>query len=83
MAKGIYRSRLSKNIDKNVLDLLSSMNEDSRIFEDDIDGSEAHVIMLNEQKILSKEDLKKILTSLEKIRKKYGKRDLPLDINWE
>ncbi|MEK0325465.1 MAG: argininosuccinate lyase [Nitrosopumilus sp.] len=83
MAKGIYRSRLSKNIDKNVLDLLSSMNEDSRIFEDDIDGSEAHVIMLNEQKIISKADLKKILTSLEKIRKKYGKRDLPLDTSHE
>ncbi len=65
------------------MNLLSSMNEDTRIFEDDIDGSEAHVIMLSEQKIISKADMKKILTSLEKIRKKYGKKDLPLDTDHE
>ena len=65
------------------MDLLSSMNEDSRIFEDDIDGSEAHVIMLSEQKIISKSDLKKILTSLEKIRNKYANQYLPRDTDHE
>ncbi len=49
------------------------------MFEDDIDGTEAHVIMLSEQKIIAKGDLKKILTSLEKIRKKYGKGKIPKD----
>ncbi len=55
------------------------MREDIRMFEDDIDGTEAHVIMLSEQKIIAKGDLKKILTSLEKIRKKYGKGKIPKD----
>lgn len=59
------------------------MEDDARIFDDDVDGTEAHVIMLGEQKIIAKEDLKKILTSLEKIRKKYGTGKLPLDTGHE
>ncbi|MFQ6011270.1 MAG: argininosuccinate lyase [Nitrososphaerales archaeon] len=83
MANGIYRSRLSKDVNKNVLNFLSSMREDARFFEEDILGTEAHVIMLGEQKIIPKEDLKKIVTSLEKIRKKYGQGKLPLNTQHE
>jgi argininosuccinate lyase len=47
---------------------MSSIEDDERILLDDVIGSMAHDIMLHEQKIMSKQDLKSILTSLEEVR---------------
>ena len=61
----MYRSRLGKNLGKITLDYVSSLNDDIQIAMYDILGSQAHVIMLYENKIIVKNDLKKILTGLE------------------
>ena len=65
----MYRSRLGKNLGKITLDYVSSLNDDIQIAMYDILGSQAHVIMLYENKIIVKKDLKKILTGLEFLKK--------------
>ncbi|WP_100183474.1 argininosuccinate lyase [Candidatus Nitrosotenuis aquarius] len=65
----MYRSRLDKNLDKHTLDYVSSISDDSEIAIYDIIGSQAHSIMLYENKILSKSEVKKILVALEKLKK--------------
>src|SRR5574339_244625 len=65
----MYRSRLDKNLDKYTLDYVSSISDDSEIVIYDIIGSQAHSIMLHENKILNKIEIKKILLALEKLKK--------------
>jgi argininosuccinate lyase len=61
----MYRSRPRGIIDQEVLNFLSSIKDDFPIFNYDILGSEAHVIMLHEVGYLSKQELVDILTTLE------------------
>jgi len=72
---GVYRARLAGKFDEKTARFVSSLKEDERIFEEDIDGTEAHDIMLCEQGIITKEDLKRILSALERLRlsKEAGK----------
>ena len=63
----MYRSRLGKKLDDITLNYISSISDDSDIAFYDIIGSEAHVIMLYENKILTKKELKNILSSLENL----------------
>ncbi|NDF27583.1 MAG: argininosuccinate lyase, partial [Nitrosopumilaceae archaeon] len=65
----MYRSRLGKNLDQHTLDYVSSISDDSEIAIYDIIGSQAHSIMLYENKILNKTEVKKILAALEKLKK--------------
>lgn len=65
----MYRSRLEKNLDEHTLEYVSSISDDSEIALYDIVGSQAHSIMLYENKILSRAEVKKILSALEKIKK--------------
>jgi len=76
--RGVYRARLAGKFDEKTARFVSSLREDERIFEEDIDGTEAHNIMLHEQGIISKDDLKKILSALEKLRsqKRRGKLEM-------
>ena len=83
MGKDIYRSRLNAPLDENVLDFLSSFKDDLWLAEEDIVGTEVHNIMLFEQGILQKEEIKKILTSLEGIREKLTNGKLKLDESFE
>ena len=71
----MYRSRLGKNLDELTLNYVSSISDDSDIAFYDIIGSEAHSIMLYENKLLSKLELKKILLALEDL--KTGKISQP------
>ena len=64
----MYRSRLGKNLDELTLNYVSSISDDSDIAFYDIIGSEAHSIMLYENKLLSKLELKKILLALEDLK---------------
>jgi argininosuccinate lyase len=65
----MYRSRLGKNLDKHTLDYVSSISDDSEIAMYDIVGSQAHAIMLYENKILNRSEIKKILQALENLKK--------------
>ncbi|MDH7606131.1 MAG: argininosuccinate lyase, partial [Melioribacter sp.] len=52
---------------------------DGKLFNEDIDGSIAHVKMLSKQKIISKTDEKKIINALDEIRKEIINGKLKLD----
>jgi argininosuccinate lyase len=78
----MYRSRLGKNMGKITLDYVSSLNDDVEIALYDILGSQAHAIMLYENKILTKKEIKKILKGLENLKKeKFEKKSSSEDIH--
>jgi argininosuccinate lyase len=79
----IYRSRLEGKPSDETARFVSSLVEDVRIFEDDLDGTEAHDIMLHEQGLLSLEELAKILGSLEKLRREWAEGRLKLEGEYE
>ena len=64
----LYRSRQKENLDKDVLNFLSSLHEDVNIFYYDILGTQAHCLMLNKIGILTSDELSKVLSSLNKIK---------------
>ena len=71
----MYRSRMGKNLDEITLSYVSSISDDAEIIFYDIVGSQAHSIMLYENKIITKTDIRKILHALEKLKKeKFEKK---------
>ena len=66
----MYRSRLGNDMSDITLDYVSSINDDSEIALYDIVGSQAHTLMLYQNNIITKNDAKKILSSLESLKKK-------------
>ena len=64
----MYRSRLGTDLSNITLDYVSSINDDSEIALYDIVGSQAHTIMLFQNNIITKNDAKKILSSLENMK---------------
>ena len=64
----MYRSRLGNDLSNITLDYVSSIDDDFEIILFDILGSQAHVLMLQENKIITKNDAKKILISLESLK---------------
>ena len=64
----MYRSRFNESLDERTLDYLSSILEDKEIAICDIFGSEAHTIMLFENKIITRKEAAKILSALEKLK---------------
>ncbi|MFW5895439.1 MAG: lyase family protein, partial [archaeon] len=83
MDEDIYRSRLDVPLDKKVLKYLSSLKDDIWIIEEDIIGTEAHNIMLYEQKIITKQEIIDILRSLEEIKNDYNAEKLKIDKDYE
>ena len=78
----MYRSRLGKNLGKTTLDYVSSLNDDVEIALYDILGSQAHTIMLYENKIITKKEIKKILKGLENLKEeKFEKKSSSEDIH--
>ncbi|MBC8462906.1 argininosuccinate lyase, partial [Candidatus Bathyarchaeota archaeon] len=67
----IFRTRLAKEFDDRVARYHTSTVEDLRMFEEDIDGTMAHDIMLHEQGILEREDLALILGALQEIKEEW------------
>ena len=82
--KGEWKARLEKKEQPaEVTSFLSSLWDDIRIFEDDIRGSEAHVIMLKEAGILTEEEASKILRELENALNDWKKDKLKIDESLE
>ena len=78
----MYRSRLGNSLDDVTLDYVSSISDDSEIALYDIIGSQAHVIMLYENKLVTKNEAKKILSALNKLKKvKFEKKSDSEDIH--
>lgn len=80
---GLFRSRLAKEFDDRIARFHTSTVEDLRMFEEDIDGTEAHDIMLHEQGIMDKEDLVKILGALEEVRQEWRDGKLSIGAEYE
>jgi len=64
----MYRSRLGTDLSDITLDYVSSINDDSEIALYDILGSQAHVLMLFHNNIITNNDAKKILSALENLK---------------
>ncbi len=79
----LFRSRLTKAFDERTARFHTSVVEDLRIFEDDIDGTEAHDIMLHEQGIIPREALRKILGALEEIRGFWHRGEVEISAEYE
>ena len=75
----LWAGRFSKEADKKTNDFNSSIATDSRMFEEDINGSIAHATMLAAQGIISGEDGAAICEGLEKIRQDIKSGALLID----
>ena len=58
----LWNSRFKKPLAEIVLKFSSSIHIDGKIYNEDIDGSKAHIRMLIKQKIVSASDGKAIIT---------------------
>ena len=79
----LFRPRLAKEFDERTARFHTSVVEDLRIFEDDIDGTEAHDIMLHERGIIPREALRKILSALEEIRELWRRGGVEVGAEYE
>jgi len=79
----LFRSRLAKEFDDRTARFHTSVVEDLRIFEEDINGTEAHDIMLHEQGVIPLEALKLILSALEEIREEWRRGEVEVGAEFE
>ncbi len=75
----LWNSRFKKSLDETALKFSSSIDVDGKLYNEDIDGSKAHVKMLMKQKIILTSEGKSILKALEEIRKEISSGKLKLD----
>ena len=79
----LFRSRIAKEFDKKTAEFHTSANEDLRIFEDDLNCTTAHDIMLHEQGIIPAKELKLILTALDGIRQRWRGGEVTVGAEYE
>ncbi len=79
----LWGGRFTKETDKLVYDFNASINFDKRLFEQDIEGSIAHVVMLEKQGILTCEEKDAIVKGLTGIREDVQKGELPITSEYE
>jgi len=75
----LQRGRLSGKMPQNVREFISSLKEDARLVEIDIDVVQAHNLMLHQQGIISREDAAKIMDGLEQARAAWRAGELKLE----
>ncbi|KAF0141652.1 MAG: argininosuccinate lyase [Stygiobacter sp.] len=75
----LWNSRFKKSFDKGALKFSASLDVDGKLYNEDIDGSKAHVKMLMKQKIVSSNDGNAILKALEEIRIEISSGKLKFD----
>ncbi len=79
----LWGGRFRGKTDEMVYHFNASIAFDKRLFKDDIGGSKAHVTMLCNQGILTKEERDKILNGLESIRQDVENGSLPITDEYE
>lgn len=75
----LWTGRFSKEVDKKTNDFNSSIAFDSRMFQEDIEGSVAHATMLGACGIISAEDMQSIIEGLGEIKEDIISGKLPID----
>ena len=79
----LWGGRFEKDMDDIVKQFNASIGFDKRMYNEDIDGSIAHVTMLGEQGIVSMEEKDIIINGLEEIRKEIAEGKIVFDVNDE
>lgn len=79
----LWSGRFEKDMDDIVKQFNASIGFDQRMYNEDIDGSIAHVTMLGEQGIVSMEEKDIIIKGLEEIREEIASGKIAFDVNDE
>lgn len=79
----LWGGRFTKNTDKLVYQFNASILFDKRFFKQDIEGSIAHVVMLEKQGILTKDEKNAIVKGLTEIREEVEAGTLPITEEYE
>jgi len=79
----LWGGRFEKEMDDIVKEFNASIGFDQRMYNEDIDGSIAHVTMLGDQGIVTKEEAGQIIAGLEIIRKKIAEGEIVFDVDDE
>ena len=79
----LWGGRFEKEMDDIVKKFNASIGFDKRMYNEDIDGSIAHVTMLGEQGIVTEEEAKQIIAGLEGIREKIRTGEIEFDVDDE
>lgn len=79
----LWGGRFEKEMDSLVKQFNASIFFDQRMFEEDVNGSVAHVTMLGEQGIVTKEEAAQIISGLEKIREKIRTGEIVFGVDDE
>ena len=79
----LWGGRFTKETDKLVYNFNASISFDKRFYEQDIQGSKAHVMMLAKQGILTDDEKQQILDGLESIRRDVESRKLEITEEYE
>lgn len=83
MASSLWGGRFEKEMDEAVKQYNASIFFDQRMYNEDIDGSIAHVTMLAGQGIVTEDEAKAIITGLEEIRADIQTGKITFDVNDE
>ncbi len=83
MASSLWGGRFEKEMDSMVKDFNASIFFDKRMYNEDIDGSIAHVTMLGKQGIVTEEEAKTIVAGLESIRKDIADGKIQFNVDDE
>ena len=79
----LWGGRFEKEMDTLVKEFNASIFFDQRMYNEDIDGSIAHVTMLGEQGIVTKEEADQIIAGLEVIRGKIASGEIVFNVDDE
>lgn len=79
----LWGGRFTKETDRRVFEFNASLRFDKRLFEQDIEGSIAHVVMLEKQGIITKEEKDDIVRGLTEIREEVEKGTLSITGEYE
>ncbi len=79
----LWGGRFEKEMDALVKQFNASIGFDWRMYNEDIDGSIAHVTMLGEQGIVTRQEAEEIIAGLEAIREKIASGEIVFDVEDE
>jgi len=78
-AKPVSRAALSGEADPRLVALSVSIQDDGKLYAEDIRGSQAHVTMLAAQGIVPKAAAKRIVAALDQVREEFARGAIPFD----
>lgn len=79
----LWSGRFAQDMDALVKQFNASIGVDQRMYQEDIDGSVAHVTMLGEQGIITPEEAEKIIAGLENIRMQIASGEIQFTVEDE